>query len=135
LKIVIKEWQILKKTLISANIDLGVYKRCQILVKYGLPYKYHLRTFKAGMPIPKSLIHPRYWLKGLTTHQPNWQPRYSGEEPMAHIIPEIREIKPTGQQISEIHAQLQVEEKARFEHQYEAGQQKLLAIAKQHLEL
>jgi hypothetical protein len=87
------------------------------------------------MPIPRSLIHPRWWLKGPVVHQSNWQPRYPDEEQVEYLQPEMTDIETLGRQIDEISEQLQPEERARFRRQREAEHLKLLIAGRQHLEL
>jgi hypothetical protein len=71
-----EEWHKLKLTLLAdPDIDLSAC-RCELLLRFGLPCKHHLkRACLAGMPIPKSLVHPRWWLKGPVVHHTDWQPR------------------------------------------------------------
>jgi len=46
----------------------------------SLPCKHVLkRAFDTGEPIPRSLVHPRYWLQGPIMHEGEWQPRYPEE--------------------------------------------------------
>jgi hypothetical protein len=46
------------------SIDLGLCQ-CEILTRYGLPCKNHLlEAYQTGQPLPRSLLHPRWWLDG-----------------------------------------------------------------------
>jgi hypothetical protein len=63
------------------------------------------------MPIPRSLIHPRWWLKGQAVHQPNWQPRYPDEEPVQYLQSEMAEIETLGREIDDVYEQLHPEER------------------------
>jgi hypothetical protein len=136
LKKIEEEWHELKVTLLAnQNTDLGTC-RCELLLRFGLPCKHHLkRAYLQGMPIPRSLIHPRWWLKGPVVHQSNWQPRYPDEDQVEYLQPEMTDIETLGRQIDGISEQLQPEERACFRRQREAEHLKLLIAGKQHLEL
>jgi hypothetical protein len=46
--------------------------------QYLLPCSHDLRlAFDTGIPIPKSLLHPRYWIEGYPPQEQNWQPAYT----------------------------------------------------------
>src|SRR5436853_2501456 len=87
------------------------------------------------MPIPRSLIHPRWWLKGPAIHQPNWRPQYLDDEPVQYLQSETVEIETLGQEIDDICEQLHPEERAHFRRQREAEHLKLLTAGRQYLEL
>lgn len=129
------EWHSLKQALLAdQDTDLGRC-RCEILLRFGLPCKHHLlRAYNAGMPIPKSLIHPRWLLKGPVVHPLVWQPRYPNEEPVVYQQPAAQG-EALGLEIEMLYAQLQPEERARYTRQIEAEQQKLVLAGKQHLQL
>ena len=55
--------------------------RCELLHRFGLPCKHYLlRAFQQGQPIPRSLVHPRYWLRGPVIYSTNWRPTYVEDE-------------------------------------------------------
>jgi hypothetical protein len=96
-----KEWRGLKLTL-QANRDSDLVGKCQceLILRFGLPYKHHLRrAYLEGIPILKSLVHPRWWLDGPATRQANWQPRYTDEEPVVYHQPELVEIDNLGRDL------------------------------------
>ena len=101
LEMVEEEWHRLKTTLLAdQDADLDIC-RCELLLRYGLPCKHHLkRAYIVGMPIPRSLIYPRWWLKGPAVHQPYWQPRYQDDEPVQHLQSEMVEIETLGRERS-----------------------------------
>jgi hypothetical protein len=101
LEMVEGEWHRLKMTLLAdQDADLDIC-RCELLFRYGLPCKHHLkRAYIVGMPIPRSFIHPQWWLKGPAVHQPNWQPRYQDDEPVQHLQSETVEIETLGRERS-----------------------------------
>ena len=54
---------------------------CSILLRYGIACKHHLkRAYLDGQPIPKSLLHPRWWLKGPTVRYTGWKPSYPEDD-------------------------------------------------------
>jgi hypothetical protein len=65
----------------------------------------------------------------------NWQPRYAEDQAQAYSEPIRVQAQSTGQAIMDLREQMEPEEKARFDRQIEAEQQKLLAIGRTHLEL
>ena len=96
------------------TLDLGPC-RYELLLRWGLPCKHYLkRIYYTGQPIPKSLIHPRYWLQGPVIRHINWQPVYPKEE-IAYEDPVRAETESTGQEIVDIRRQLGPEEGARFD--------------------
>jgi hypothetical protein len=116
LKMIEEEWYSLKLALqTDQDLDLGVC-RCELLLRFGLPCKHHLlRACQVSMAIPKSLVHPRWWLNGPVVHQLDWQPRYPDEEPVVYQqLPGIVEVDKIGKEIEHLHEQLEPEEAARF---------------------
>src|SRR5271155_149362 len=56
---------------------------CEILYRYSLPCKHYLyRVAQTGLPIPRSLLRPRWWLGG-----PGSTPRTVGR---AQLAPSVR---------------------------------------------
>jgi len=79
IKKVEEEWHSLETDYLQ-GIPLGD-RKCEILEQFGLPCKHHLlRAFLSGTPIPRSLLHPRWWLQGPAILQLGWKPSYSEEE-------------------------------------------------------
>jgi hypothetical protein len=72
------QWKELRQVLVTnENIEDSLC-RYQVLLRFGLPCKHVLkRAFDTGKPIPRSLVHARYWLQGPTIHVREWQPRYA----------------------------------------------------------
>ena len=63
MKLLEKEWHDLQQ-LLNADSPLGDC-HCEILLRYGIPYKHYLlRGYYSGEPLPRSLLHPRWWLQG-----------------------------------------------------------------------
>ena len=64
----------------TTDLDLGPCG-CQLLLRYSLPCKHYLfRACQTGEPLPKSLVHPRWWLKGPTIRHNRWVPFYGQEQ-------------------------------------------------------
>jgi len=54
---------------------------CELLLRYGLPCKHHLlQAYRTGQPIPRSLLHPRWWLDGPVIKTGKWIPIYGQEQ-------------------------------------------------------
>src|SRR5437764_1047237 len=136
LKKIKKEWHSLKLSLqADQDFDLGAC-RCELLLRFGLPCKHHLlRAYRVGMAIPKSLVHPRWWLNGPVVHQLDWQPRYPDEEPVVYQQSELIEIDNYSREIEDLYEQLQPEERARFKAQLKTEHQKLISAGEQHLKM
>jgi hypothetical protein len=81
--------------------------------------------FAACIMIPRSLIHPRYWLRGPAIRHINWQPQYPGEEKIMYEDPVRVNTESTGQEITKLREQMGHEEGARFDAQIEVQQRKL----------
>lgn len=61
----------------SLQAQLEPCTSCELLIRYGLPCKHHLRQVCLnGAPIPRSLLHPRWWLYGEPIKVANWIPLY-----------------------------------------------------------
>jgi hypothetical protein len=51
--------------------------------QYLLPCSHDLqRAYNTGLPIPKSLVHPRWWVEGHTPTTAAWEPSYQAIEPV-----------------------------------------------------
>jgi len=51
--------------------------QCELIVRFGLPCKHYLALpFQDGSPIPRSLIHPRWWINGEPIQITKWVPLY-----------------------------------------------------------
>ena len=119
---------------LTANKDIGSSPcRCELLLRYGLPCKHVLRlAFKTGDPIPRSLIHPRYWLAGPVTHARDWQPRYLEQAPVDYMSRGALQISDSGQRLAELRDTFNVEEMSRFDARIERSQLRLISIGERH---
>jgi hypothetical protein len=84
LKLVKEEWEKLTNLMIEvANaslIDLSLCT-CELLARYGLPCKHHLLpAYQTGQPLPRSLLHPRWWLDRPIIKIGVWQPSYGPQQ-------------------------------------------------------
>ena len=111
------------------NSNLGEYF-CSILLRFGLACKYYLRRiYLSGQPIPKSLVHPRWWIHGPTIRYTNWQPTYPEE-----IVTRPTSPEPT-YSVEQVLGLLAPEEKTRFERQILQSRIELEEIGRRYLEM
>jgi hypothetical protein len=110
IRIIKKEWLELQN-LILKNKDTKLGEcEYQILLHYSLPCKYYLlRACLSGEPLPKSLVHPRWWLKGPTIRQSTWAPFYAMEQGLV-LSPRRKNIYKAVQTAMEARARLRVED-------------------------
>ena len=127
------KWKAIRDAL-TANEDIGSSPcRCELFLRYGLPCKHVLRlAFETGDSIPRSLVHPRYWLAGPTIHTRDWQPRYPEQAPVNYISRDTLQISDSGQRLAELRDTLNIEEKSRFDAQIERSQLHLISIGERH---
>ena len=110
-----KEWTELSRLMASGQ-DLVVTTDCdcEVLLRFGIPCQHHLRrAFLENSPIPKTLLHPRWWLNGPDILSTNWVPFY----PITETVPRPFIPTPMSLDLAQIRAQLQPEELRRFEAQ------------------
>jgi len=74
------------------NTDLGPCE-CEPLLAYSLLCRHYLlRACQQGNPIPRSLIHSRWWLEGPISNH-NWKPRYREDtEQQLVLFPKRKDI-------------------------------------------
>jgi hypothetical protein len=109
-----REWFEMSATLhANPTADLGSCK-CIILLAFGLPCRHYLRRcYASGQPIPRSLVHPRWWLQNSKVHPLNWQPTFPTEEPVTYYGTEERTLQ-RSLQLDEIRSQLGPEKLSRL---------------------
>ena len=80
---------------------------CELLIRFGLPCKHYLaQPFEDGAPIPRSLIHPRWWINSEPIRISEWTPTYRtfalSMSPSQHSVSSIRNpyISPNRNQIT-----------------------------------
>jgi hypothetical protein len=101
LKLVQEEW--VKLPDLVANIDEIVLGscHCELLIRYGLPCKHHLlQAYRTGQPLPRSLLHPRWWLDGPAITAVDWQPTYGHEQQLV-LLPKGKDIASAAVQLIE----------------------------------
>jgi hypothetical protein len=92
--------------------------------------KHHLlHACEAGLPISRSLFHPRWWLDGLPISKdfPQWKPYY-GTPRESYTLQQSNDISSLGQQIMEVREGFIGLAKARFEEQLVKANRALLGF-------
>src|SRR5207248_10998319 len=118
----------------TTDLDLGPCG-CQLLLRYSLPCKHYLlRACQTGIPLPKSLVHPRWWLKGPTIRHGRWVPFYGQEQPNV-LSPRRRDVYKAVQDVMAVRERLGPEEQARFDFQYLRANAAAKELAERHEEL
>jgi hypothetical protein len=84
LKLVKEEWEKLTNLMTEVTdanmIDLGLCT-CELLARYGLPCKHHLlQAYQTGQILPRSILHPRWWLDGPEIKIGKWSPSYAPQQ-------------------------------------------------------
>jgi hypothetical protein len=136
-----EEWNLMKLEVENSldNVVKGSLPcQCYILLRFGLPCRHYLqRSFISGEAIPRSLVHPRYWLRGPTIHPRDWKPFWQDNNDISQSqrLVAVAAVAPVDTLIATIRAELQPEEKARFEAQILREQEKLVEIGQRHLAL
>lgn len=72
------EWEATKEELLKGSLRSdAVCFNCELLVRFGLPCRHYLAVpCQDGAPIPRSLIHPRWWIHGPLIQFSKWRPSY-----------------------------------------------------------
>jgi len=135
-----EEWHRLQRLLVSnPNQDLGDCENCVILHQFGIACKHYLyQIYLTGDPIPRSFLHPRWWLDGPPICVSSWTPtiptNHSETPSTAPSIAGDNNSLAT-YEISAIRRELQPEERRRFDAQIAREEAKLINIGRQHLRL
>lgn len=87
---------------------------CEILLRFGLACRHYLKkAYLEDLPLPKTLVHPRWWLNGPAIYETNWVPFYPTPEP---IPAPIQAIEPSIiAQLAELRGQLNSQERYQFD--------------------
>jgi hypothetical protein len=113
-ELIASEWE---DTKVQVDQDL-LYSipscQCELLLRYGLPCRHYLQEiYRNGVPIPRSLCHPRWWIFGPTIRFSNWQPSvYTFSLP---ISPPRNAVTQSAQRLIDLRDTLQGEAKARVD--------------------
>jgi hypothetical protein len=81
------EWELVKE--IAANQrDLSTeICYCRLRLQWYLPCKHQLFGLaSSGLPIPKSLVHPRWWIRGPPIRTIGWVPVYQEESQQTGVL-------------------------------------------------
>jgi hypothetical protein len=92
---------------------------CPLKLQFGLPCAHYLtRCVLAGMPIPLSLVHPRWYLMGPPITDEHWQPNWIGTSLPAgcpYLDGEQNKNTNAYQQVDEVRKDLNAEGKSRLD--------------------
>jgi hypothetical protein len=132
-----KEWILLHELTDEAGTtDINLEPcECELLLRFSLPCKHHLlQACQSGIPLPKSLVHPRWWLKGPTIRSDVWKPSYTQEQQLI-LSPKRKDIYKAIQDVMLVRDRLGPEEQSRFDSQYLKTQENAKTIAERHEDL
>jgi hypothetical protein len=133
-----KEWRELN-TIMNNGELLSESCECEILLRYGIACRHYLlQAFLDGTTIPKTLLHPRWWLAGPPITTPNWKPFYPYQGPQQQLF----SVPHMATELAILRQQLATEERHRFDVQLEVGERQindimtnLVRVGQQHREL
>ena len=140
------EWEITKQ-----EINRGILRAdtlfctdCELILRFGLPCKHYLAVpCQDGASIPRSLVHPRWWIHGEPIQQAEWvptlrtvtlpisPPRNLVIQSNPFISPRRNEITGLGLQILEAREGLTGYARTRYDSVATNAQQGLLQFAQQ----
>ena len=103
-------------------------------MRFSLPCKHHLlHACATGIPIPKSLFHPRWWLNGppISKALTPWKPQYSTSVNAFATSQRLNDLTATGLQVLTARDALTGLAKARFDNQLLKTNKALLEFADQ----
>ena len=113
-----RQWTKLKQ-LVGNGGDIASWPcRCVLRQQWLLPCYHDLwKAYDTGIPLPKSLVHPRYWLAGHVHRSRDWAPSY---EPITrHLIsPKRARIESALQKLVELRDEFDGEERGRLSKSY-----------------
>lgn len=96
--------------------------RCVMRQQWLLPCYHDLwKAYETGIPLPRSLVHPRYWLAGHVHRPREWAPSYESITQLI-ISPKRARLESALQKLVQLRDGFDGEERSRFE-------QQLLALA------
>jgi MULE transposase domain len=129
------EWELVKR--IAANLDdIGnELCQCQLLLRWYLPCKHHLFAIvKSGQPIPKSLIHPRWWIKGPIIRFSGWVPTNqeasnTGIRETNYLSPRRRQHTSAGQHLLVVRDALSSIDQAYIDDEIAQNDRRILGLA------
>jgi hypothetical protein len=126
LKLIETEWQQLSQIMAQGQ-QLNEDCECPVLLRYGIACRHYLlQVWLENTPLPKTLLHPRWWLGGGPILQTEWQPFYPTQDPRPLRI----ERAPTAAEIAGIRQQLNNEERHRYDTQLEHAERQITQISR-----
>jgi hypothetical protein len=133
---VAEDWEACKQA-ISTGTDQQLASEqceCELLMRFSLPCKHHLlHACATGIPIPKSLFHPRWWLNGppISKALTPWKPQYSTSVNASATSQRLNDLTATGLQVLTARDALTGLAKAKFDNQLLKTNKALLEFADQ----
>jgi len=133
---VAEDWEACKQA-IGTGIDRQLASEqceCELLLRFSLPCKHHLlHACATGIPIPRSLFHPRWWLNGppISEAFTPWKPQYSTSVSVSATSQRLNDLTATGLQVLTVRDTLTGLAKARFDNQLFKTNKALLEFADQ----
>src|SRR3989440_2119574 len=105
---------------------------CELLLRYGLPCKHHLlQAYRTGQPIPRSLLHPRWWLDGLIIQMGKWVPIY-GQQQTLLLSPKGKDIADAALQLIQARDTLGPEAQSRLDNTFLQSANTMLQAAQRN---
>ena len=138
------EWNYVLRSIANQEV-LGPCE-CEILRRYSLPCKHWLyQIAQTGASIPRSLLHPRWWLSGPVVRcgawgDQSWSPQYTEEveeqQEVALILsPKRNDVYRAVAEVLEQRERLAAEERSRYDDQILAAGERLKTAGIRHQEL
>lgn len=115
------------------NQQLGQCGSCDILLRYSLPCRHYLQPlWDSGASIPRSLLHPRWWLRGPTAIEGVWIPSIN-QQLARPASPRQYNVDSVLHALREARDELTGDEQARFDDQIFSTARALQASARDKL--
>lgn len=129
------EWEPVKKIATNQE-DLGMKPcHCELLLRWYLPCKHHLFSIvKSGQPIPKSLVHPRWWIKGPAIQFSGWVPANqegseAGMRQADYLSPRGRQHTSVGQHLLVLRDAREDTDRAQLDDEIVRNDERILGLA------
>jgi len=108
------EWKKLSSLLeTTEGIDLGICN-CQLRFQYSLPCWHDLLPlYQAGQAIPRSMLHPRWWIDGPILTASKWTPRLI-EDSAILVSPRKRDVALLSHQVLAVRDTLPLDQQPSF---------------------
>ena len=130
--IIAKEWESTKQA-VDQGQELPATAEsceCEILLRYSLPCRHYLQEiYRNGQPIPRSLVHPRWWVNGPLIQCTGWRPIISTIT--LPISPVRNQVTHSAQLLMDLRDTLQGETKARVDRLMLQATENVIQLAQQ----